>query len=217
MSVDEPDLEIHYTLDGSIPTKNDPLYEGPFTINQSVTVSARCFQENKVPGFTTTKKLNYIQAKQIDFTFPPSPEYLGDHEYAIMDGRIGTMQSIENNWLGFEGSDLRVEIELNETVRAETIQFNFLRWQKNWAFAPAYIELQVATDPDNYETIYTDEPLVDPAEKALDKKIFHHEVSFNNRPVKYLRLIARSIKRCPDWHPGAGQKCLLFIDEISIE
>ncbi len=217
MSVDEPDVEIRYTLDGSIPTRDSQLYEGPFTVSNSVVINARCFQEGKMPGFTASQKLNYIQAKEIDFAFPPASEYLGDHKYAIMDGRTGNMESIENNWLGFEGVDLVVDIELNETIRAETIQFNFLRWQKYWAFAPSYIELRVAAEKDNYETVYTNEPLVDPTEKALDKKIFHHEVSLDNRQVRYLRLIARSIKRCPDWHPGAGEKCLLFIDEISIE
>ncbi|HLH55854.1 MAG TPA: chitobiase/beta-hexosaminidase C-terminal domain-containing protein, partial [Verrucomicrobiae bacterium] len=42
------DAEIHYTLDGSAPTAEDPVYRSPIPISHSTTVRARAFK----PGFT---------------------------------------------------------------------------------------------------------------------------------------------------------------------
>ena len=55
MTVDAPDAEIHYTLDGSVPTVDSPKYEIPFSINKSQTVSAVAFRDGKPVGDMRTK------------------------------------------------------------------------------------------------------------------------------------------------------------------
>ncbi|MEI9863867.1 MAG: chitobiase/beta-hexosaminidase C-terminal domain-containing protein [Limisphaerales bacterium] len=42
----DPDAAIYYTLDGSLPTTNSFLYTEPFTLTNSVTVSASAFETN---------------------------------------------------------------------------------------------------------------------------------------------------------------------------
>lgn len=44
----EPDAVIHYTLDGSTPTKSDPVYEKPISIDRPTTLRAKAYK----PGFT---------------------------------------------------------------------------------------------------------------------------------------------------------------------
>lgn len=46
----EADGEVHYTLDGSIPTKESALYQGSFEIVENVIVSAVNFVGNLIPG-----------------------------------------------------------------------------------------------------------------------------------------------------------------------
>ena len=50
MSVDAPDAEIHYTLDGSTPTAASPVYEIPFAINRQQTVTAVAIRDGKPLG-----------------------------------------------------------------------------------------------------------------------------------------------------------------------
>ena len=50
--------EIHYTLDGSVPTERSPLYEGPLELSKTTPLRARCFSPGTLPGGTAT--LNYI-------------------------------------------------------------------------------------------------------------------------------------------------------------
>jgi hexosaminidase len=56
MSVDAPDAEIRYTLDGSRPTASSLLYEGPFAINRQQKVTAAAFRDGRQIGETKFKE-----------------------------------------------------------------------------------------------------------------------------------------------------------------
>ena len=58
LSVDAPDTEIRYTLDGSEPTMDSPRYEMPFVINRQQTVTARAFRNGRPVGETRHKSFN---------------------------------------------------------------------------------------------------------------------------------------------------------------
>ena len=55
ITVDAPDAEIHYTLDGTEPTMDSPRYELPFVINRQQTVTARAFRDGRPIGETKYK------------------------------------------------------------------------------------------------------------------------------------------------------------------
>ena len=57
MTVDAPGAEIHYTLDGSTPTIESPLYKIPFTINRSQIVSAAAFRDGQQIGEIKSKRI----------------------------------------------------------------------------------------------------------------------------------------------------------------
>jgi hypothetical protein len=42
-------------------------------------------------------------------------------------------------------------------------------------------------------------------------------VLLNNESCRYVRVNAKGVKVCPQWHKGAGDKAWLFVDEIIIE
>jgi len=56
-----PEVAVRYTLDGSSPTADDPIYQGPIKLSQSTTVRARAFK----PGFTRsiTVQETYVFAR----------------------------------------------------------------------------------------------------------------------------------------------------------
>lgn len=56
ISVDAPDAEIHYTLDGSVPTPDSPLYELPFVINKSQIVTAIAVRNGRQIGEIKSKR-----------------------------------------------------------------------------------------------------------------------------------------------------------------
>ena len=50
ISVDAPDAEIHYTLDGTTPTAASPVYTGPFVVNRQQKVTAVSIRDGKQIG-----------------------------------------------------------------------------------------------------------------------------------------------------------------------
>lgn len=55
MTVDAPDAEIRYTLDGSVPDASSPVYDKPFVINRQQTVTAAAFRNGQIIGEIRTK------------------------------------------------------------------------------------------------------------------------------------------------------------------
>ena len=45
---------LHYTLDGSFPTQDDPIYEGPLTFTTTTVLRAVSFEEGKLPSAALT-------------------------------------------------------------------------------------------------------------------------------------------------------------------
>ena len=48
----------------------------------------------------------------------------------------------------------------------------------------------------------------------LETKLY--EKSLNNINCRFIKITAKNIKTCPDWHQGKGGKAWLFIDEICV-
>jgi len=59
LSETEVDAAIHYTLDGSVPTKSDPVYEKPILLSEPAVLRVKAFKS----GFTRS-----ITAQEV-FTF----------------------------------------------------------------------------------------------------------------------------------------------------
>ncbi|MBQ9474966.1 MAG: family 20 glycosylhydrolase [Bacteroidales bacterium] len=55
ITVDAPDAEIHYTLDGTAPTLKSPKFEQPFVVNRQQPVTAAAFRNGKQIGITKHK------------------------------------------------------------------------------------------------------------------------------------------------------------------
>ena len=58
--------EIHYTLDGSDPTSDSPLYKEPLVFDETTTVSAKAFKDGResILFRTTVRKCHYLPASK---------------------------------------------------------------------------------------------------------------------------------------------------------
>ena len=55
LAIEEPDSEIRYTLDGSVPTNSSMLYTGPLTIAHTTCIRASAFKDKYLPGKPSTQ------------------------------------------------------------------------------------------------------------------------------------------------------------------
>ena len=79
---------------------------------------------------------------------------------------------------------------------------------------PKQVEFYVSNDGKNFKSVgvvknhisqETEEPVM--YEFSIDKKL----------SARYIKMVAKKIDACPDWHVGAGEPGWIFCDEIVIE
>jgi len=60
LSTDRENVEIRYTLDGTLPTADSKKYTTPFLINKTTTVSAACFRNGKSVSGSVSKRYKKV-------------------------------------------------------------------------------------------------------------------------------------------------------------
>ncbi len=151
--------------------------------------------------------------KTITLINPPSKKFNANGPETLIDKKRG-MTNFYKDWLGFEGEDLEVVLDLMDKKQVKKVSIGFLQQQKSWIFYPQEIQLSISEDKENFKIIDVEQYTIEESE-TLEIKNF--EYNFKNIDTRYLQIKVKNIKQCPDWHAGAGGKAWLFVDEIIVE
>ncbi len=207
------DAEIFYSIDGNNPTENSKKYKGPFQIFGSAIIKA--ISQNK-QDFSPIAVMRYKQTENtlIKIAHEPSKKYYANGKSSLIDGKYGTTNFGDGNWLGFEGEDLDVTLDLRKVILINQIKTEFLNNPGSWIFLPKYVKIYVSEDGNNYDEVFFTQCKIN-EQKIKNAEIKHFNVNLDNKNVRFIRLVAVNIKVCPKWHTGDGNKAWLFIDEIS--
>ena len=54
-------------------------------------------------------------------------------------------------------------------------------------------------------------------EKNSGAGVKNFDRTFDGIEARYVKVFAKNVGLCPDWHVAAGNKAWLFVDEISIK
>ena len=162
------------------------------------------------------QKVQHLALKKtIDLAMPYSPMYTASGELALVDGIRGSTFHNDGSWQGFEGDDLEAIVDLGEAKRLKRITCGFLENQYVWIFLPTVVEISISRDGKTFDLI---QHIRDKALVRNSKPQFKDYVTdLPDMRARYVRIKARNVGICPDWHPGAGGKAWLFCDEIIIE
>ncbi len=156
---------------------------------------------------------NSAIGKNIDLKYAANKNYPGESEESLINGLIGTLNYKDLSWQGFEGKDLIAKIDLGKITKINEVKIRFLQSQVFWIFLPKRIEFEYSVDGKNFEKMYEANPK---NEFSYAQEIFTYTVNPKNIEARYIRVKARNIMECPDYHPGAGGLSWIFSDEIII-
>ena len=156
---------------------------------------------------------NLAIGKNIDLKYAANKNYPGESEESLINGLIGTLNYKDLSWQGFEGKDLIAKIDLGKITKINEVKIRFLQSQVFWIFLPKRIEFEYSVDGKNFEKMYEANPK---NEFSYAQEIFTYTVNPKNIEARYIRVKARNIMECPDYHPGAGGLSWIFSDEIII-
>ncbi|QZT37596.1 family 20 glycosylhydrolase [Halosquirtibacter xylanolyticus] len=205
--------EIHYTLDGTSPTKQSPLYKKPITIDQTSILKAGIFKDGELLGNIIQDQFiihDAKDAKVINLNTDNKKiglETLVDLSYGLLDFRG------DNHWCTFD-NNMDVEIQLCKSINISKVQFAALRFTHQRYYLPTSITIEGSSDGINFKQIGH----LNCKEQAIiqGRDIENLSIPCKASNIKYVRVHAKNITKIPKSHSKQGQHAKLRIDEIVI-
>ena len=208
--------EIRYTLNGDRPNPYSLIYNTPFFIRDNCTLNAVVVINDKPADNVVSRDLVFSKAtfRKIQYETSFSSQYTGGGEKALIDGLRGTLNYQDGRWQGFHGESLIATIDMGKEMELYAIEVNCLKHPGNSIFEPKKVSYEISRDGSKFNEIYRHPVFHVKNEKH---EIVSYRIDLRGRKTQFVRINVENMGECPQWHPNAGQKSWLFIDEIIIE
>ncbi|TDQ18682.1 putative membrane protein [Algoriphagus boseongensis] len=209
-------VQIRYSLDESEPDSISSLiYSKPVFIKGTSTIRAKAFANDWIRSeeTKTTVFRKGIQPKSFMLAIEPNPKYKGIGAETLFDGVKGKANHTSGEWLGFTDSALEVEISLKEGQHPKSIQASLLLNEGAYIFPPESAELWVA---ENSKWKKIEVPKPKESLKAEGARYGFLNFLLPEEDFDQIKIKLKPISKLPKWHPGAGAKGWVFVDELFI-
>lgn len=203
---------IHYTIDNSEPKENSFIYKSPISISKDVTIRAALFKNKELKGKVSAKSyvINKATNKPITVKTPASKSYSGDGNFTLVNGVIGSLPRMSNQWLAWNGNDLEAVINLEKTEEITEITVGFLKEELSWIYLPKEIEYFISNDGIQFTSLGTI------SSNEISQERFA-SIYIKATKAKYVKVLAKNFGKIPSGKSGAGENAWLFSDEIIIK
>ena len=210
------DIPIHYTLDGSEPTVESPLYTGPIEFTNACTFKAKGIGESHETRVYTEKiYFSKATAKPITLIQPVHKNYTFNGAITLVDGLKGTPNYRTGRWLGFSENDFEAVIDLQKATEIKSVAFDTSVDKSDWVFDIRGIEISISNDGENYNMVLdNDYPSLTDEDPNI---IYNHRFKLKPTVGRFVKIKALVEHSIPAWHPAKGMPAFIFIDEIMIE
>jgi len=211
-------IDIYYTIaEAASPTTQSPKYRDKIVLDNTAHIRAFASKEgwNNSPlaeAVFVKKKFSIANASLAKL---PSPKYPAEGAASLIDGKIADAQGADI-WLGFEGDHLEAILDLGESKSINKVFVHCLENNGPWIFKPVGIEVWTSVDGKKY-THQGKEYF--PSNASMGEQKVHLLGCHFPQTVqaRYVRVKVESPLKNPIWHPGKGQKCWIFVDELTVE
>jgi hexosaminidase len=157
---------------------------------------------------------NKADGKEIKSLTSFNPRYSDPGVKGLTDGVFGG-RHFNSGWLGYEGEDMVVVIDLGKKEPVHKVSMNFLRDFVSWIFLPDEVKIELSDDGIAYTKAASVSNVI--TDRRFGVEPVYHNLVFEPQKTRYVKITAKSMKKCPDWHRGAGMPSWIFCDEIIVE
>lgn len=194
---------IRYTLDGSLPTVQSPVYTAPVLVADSARLVAAVFENDTLRGTPAHMRVDYHRGigKPIRYNNRLYAGYMAGGTRALLDGYRGGPTYLDGRWQGYL-DHLDAVIDMEETTDIHQVSVRFMQLTGPGVFQPGEVQLLVSDDGENFTLCRTIPTEISPDDPEL---AFQDYTFCGQWKARYVRVKAVRVK------PG-----FLFADEIVI-
>jgi arylsulfatase A-like enzyme len=202
---------------------NDPEYQKEIVrLKEKLTELREKYKDDNERDFLPKQQKNIVKHRavgaKVSLEYPCSAKYPGGSPYPLTDGKVSINDLSQTKdymeWQGFEEKDLIATIDLKKRTIINQISAGFLQNTDSWIFAPEWVEFEVSNDNKTFTVL--DKVKSSISQKSQKEERISFDVELHGAKVRYVRVHAKNIGECPEWHKGASGKAWLFADEIII-
>jgi hypothetical protein len=170
---------------------------------------------NHVAHAVFNKRDDNYSASWVEGT--PTSQYTAGGAGAAVDGIQGDTDWRKGHWIGIQGEDALLEINLYSSKVIRSISVGMLKDIRAWIALPKTLEISIWYEGSSawktIDVLSMDNPL---GEEAATRKevIFAHD---DKHPVKKVRVKFTNAGKLQEWHPGAGYPSYFFVDEVNLD
>ena len=208
--------DIRYTLDGTEPNETSQLYADQIRLNRDAKIRAGIFEGSRSMGRIAERDFSFHKAlgSTTAYKLKYHVRYTAGGDQGLVDGILGSDNSRDGTWQGFEGNDLELTLDLGENKEVFRTEMNFLQSTKSWIFMPEYMEVSFSPDGETWRVIKRVNNEVSENDEGIS--INRLTADFPTEATRYIKVLAKNRGICPDWHPGAGEPSWMFCDEVMV-
>jgi hypothetical protein len=206
--------EIRYSLDGSEPDSlNSPVYSAPIWIRQTAQIKAKAFAPDW-KGSATASNLVFregIKPQSYTLAHEPHVRYSAKGASSLFDGVKGKTNHTSGDWLGFTDTPMEIEIYLEKNSIPKELSLSILLNESAYIFPPETVEIWTGTQK-GWQKI----PETPSTQSAKIEEVRFGVLSYSlpETPFDKVKIRLKPVAKLPAWHPGAGAKAWIFVDEI---
>ncbi len=210
-------LVFRYTTDGKSPTARSPLYDGARTFGTSGTVKVRPFLGGAamLQSATLTIDRHLAVGRTVAFAVPNSPKYKGTGAFTLTDSLRGTADFHDGLWQGWEGEDVEAVVDLGAVAAVREVEVGSLQAMRSWILLPKRVVIWLSDDAASWREVATLSHPIPPQREDAFVHRFRQTLPAGSR-ARYVKVRAEHAGPLPAWHPGAGGKAWVFVDEIAV-
>jgi len=211
-----PDAEIFYDYGTAKSLGGFEAYSRPLSITNNTWLRSYALKNECVVSPVISGEFNLMpQGRSIQIKHTYNSQYTAGGDHGLIDLLRGGENFRTGFWQGYHGVDLDAVIDLGAETSIEVISAGFLQDQRSWIFMPEHVEVSVSLDGDSYNSLGQIKNDVPQDQGGVIIREFEFKPPVDK--VRYIKVFAKNIEKCPEWHLGSGNPSWIFIDEIVIK
>nr|WP_193617522.1 FN3 associated domain-containing protein [Odoribacter sp. OF09-27XD] len=143
---------IHYTVDGSTPTLQSPVYKEPLDITSDCDIRAQLFRNGKAIGkeFNQSFKISQAVKKKARLQNKISEVYAAQGSRTLTDGIRGTVDFRDGNWVGTCNDDMILVVDFEQPTTYSKVNVGCLNKAGDWICLPVAIRVYASENENDY-------------------------------------------------------------------
>ncbi|MDR7130721.1 putative membrane protein [Algoriphagus sp. 4150] len=207
-------VELRYTLDGTEPDSiTSPVYTNPLFVKKTGKIRTQAYAEGWKGSKVAEAVFMHSGIKPAEFILvhEPNSKYKASGAATLFDLEKAQASNHGQKWLGFQDKPMVLEVGFEENNKPRELSISLLYSEAAHIFPPSTVVIH-GLENGKWKEMASNSPAVSSSPLPARSELLSFELENTN--YEKLKIIVTPLPHLPKWHPDAGSKGWVFVDEV---